>query len=317
MRVNSPVTLSNENGPSRSRPCRHPSPVANGRQRPASGGRMANDTGPGFSGLGGSTGATMASVGIRRRVSRRTGQVTYQVWWLLDDRSQGAETVASKDQARALAAQKRLQITRDTWQGRRRGRLPFSTWADLWWADWSADPHRSPHTLVMAESRLRNHVRPVFGDRAIDRIGPADIRRWQTHLAAATGHATVQQCRSLLLRIFQYAVDEGALDANPVRKVAVPKRRADPEKVFGQAKTPSAHPRGSRPAARPLPPVLVGPRPHLARHRPAVRRARGIAPPPRPPRPHPAGGPGGRHPLPGRPLRQRLQTATQERRRHP
>jgi ATP/maltotriose-dependent transcriptional regulator MalT len=91
----------------------------------------------------------MASVGIRRRVSRRTGRVTYQVWWLLDDGSQGAETVASKDQARALAAQKRLQITRDTWQGRRRGRLPFNTWADLWWADWSADPHRSPHTLVM------------------------------------------------------------------------------------------------------------------------------------------------------------------------
>jgi integrase len=46
----------------------------------------------------------------------------------------------------------------------------------------------------------------------------------------------VQQCRSLLLRIFQYAMDEGALDANPVRKVAVPKRRADPEEVFGQAR---------------------------------------------------------------------------------
>jgi site-specific recombinase XerD len=74
----------------------------------------------------------------------------------------------------------------------------------------------------MAESRLRNHVRPFFGDRAIDKIGPAEIRRWQTQLAATTGHATVQQCRSLLLRIFQYAVDEGALDANPVRKVAVP-----------------------------------------------------------------------------------------------
>jgi integrase len=46
----------------------------------------------------------------------------------------------------------------------------------------------------------------------------------------------VQQCRSLLLRIFQYAVDEGALDTNPVRKVALPKRRANPEVVFGQAR---------------------------------------------------------------------------------
>src|SRR5215211_2775036 len=198
----------------------------------------------------------MASVGIRRRVSRRTGLVTYQVWWLLDDRSQGAETVASKDQARALAAQKRLQITRDTWPGRRRGRLPFSTWADLWWADWSADPHRSPHTLVMAESRLRNHVRPFFGEQAIDKIGPADIRRWQTQLAAATGHATVQQCRSLLLRIFQYAVDEGALDANPVRKVAVPKRRADPEEVFGQARRRALTPEEAGQLLARTPPVV-------------------------------------------------------------
>jgi hypothetical protein len=35
----------------------------------------------------------MASVGIRKRVSARTGRVTYQVWWLLDDGSQGAQTV--------------------------------------------------------------------------------------------------------------------------------------------------------------------------------------------------------------------------------
>jgi integrase len=178
----------------------------------------------------------VASVGIRRRVSQRTGRVSYQVWWLLDDGSQGAETVASKDQARALAAEKRLQFAHGTWQGRRRGQLPFSTWADQWWADWSTDPHRSPHTLVMAESRLRNHLRPCFGDRAIDKIGPAEVRRWQARLAATTGHATVQQCRSLLLRIFQYAVDEGAIASNPVRKVPAPKRRADPDTVLGQAR---------------------------------------------------------------------------------
>jgi hypothetical protein len=54
----------------------------------------------------------MASVGIRKRVSRRTGRVTYQVWWLLDDGSQGAETVATKEEARDLVAQKRLGVTR-------------------------------------------------------------------------------------------------------------------------------------------------------------------------------------------------------------
>ena len=44
------------------------------------------------------------------------------------------------------------------------------------------------------------------------------------------------QCRSLALRIFQFAMDEGAIDANPVRKVPPPKRRVDPEEVFGAVK---------------------------------------------------------------------------------
>jgi integrase len=178
----------------------------------------------------------MASVGIRKRVSARTGRVTYQVWWLLDDGSQGAETVSSKEEARNLVAQKRLGVTRGAWQGLQRGRLPFSWWAEQWWEIWAADPDRSPTTLAVTESRLRLYVRPWFGEKPIKRIGPADLRRWQAQLAGSTGLATLMQCRSLVLRILQFAVDEGALDSNPVRKVPAPRRRADPEQVLDQAK---------------------------------------------------------------------------------
>jgi integrase len=178
----------------------------------------------------------MASVGVRKRVSVRTGRVTYQVWWLLDDGSQGAETVRSKDEARDLVAQKRLGVTRGAGQGLQRGRLPFSWWAEQWWEIWAADPDRSPTTLAVTESRLRLYVRPWFGEKSIKRIGPADIRRWQAHLASSTGHATLLQCRSLVLRILQFALDEGAIDGNPVRKVPSPRRRADPEHVLDQAK---------------------------------------------------------------------------------
>jgi integrase len=101
---------------------------------------------------------------------------------------------------------------------------------------WAADPDRSPTTLAVTESRLRLYVRPWFGERPIERIGPADIRRWQAQLASRTGHATLMQCRSLVLRILQFAVDEGAIEANPVRKVPSPRRRADPEQVLDQAK---------------------------------------------------------------------------------
>src|SRR5215213_5888654 len=178
----------------------------------------------------------MATSGIRKRVSRRTGRVSYQVWWRMEDGSQGARTVSSRDQARELLDQKRLEMRRGTWRGRQRGRLPFNHWVDEWWSDWSADLHRSPNTLVMAESRLRNHVRPFFGDRPIERIEPADVRRWQAQLDGRVGYDTVTQCRSLVRRIFAYATDEGAIEANPVRKVPPPKRRADPEIVFAEVK---------------------------------------------------------------------------------
>ena len=43
-------------------------------------------------------------------------------------------------------------------------------------------------------------------------------------------------CRSILFRILQLAEDEGAIAANPVRKVPAPKRRVDPDQVFAEAK---------------------------------------------------------------------------------
>jgi len=213
----------------------------------------------------------MASVGVRKRVSRRTGRVTYQVWWLLDDGSQGAETVATKDQARDLVARKRLGVTRGAWQGLQRGQLPFSWWAEQWWEIWAADPDRSPTTLAITESRLRLYVRPWFGEKPIKRIGPADIRRWQAQLAAMVGRESLLACRSILHRILQFAQDEGAIARNPVRKVPPPKQHPDPEQLLGEAKRRAYTPEEARSTARPHAPGLVGSRPRLPGHWPAVR----------------------------------------------
>ena len=189
----------------------------------------------------------MASVGIRKRVSARTGRVTYQVWWLLDDGTQGALTVATPAEARELQAEKQLEIARGAWQGRRRGRLSFDRWADAWWSVWSTDPDRSPTTLAATENRLRRHIRPWFGQRTLDDIRPTLIRQWQNQLASQLGHESLMACRSILFRILQLAEDEDAIAANPVRKVPAPKRRVDPDRVFADAKRRALTPR--RPAS--------------------------------------------------------------------
>ena len=170
--------------------------------------------------------------------------------------------------------------------------------------------------LAVTESRLRLYVRPWFGEKAINRIDPADLRRWQAHLAGSTGYATVMRCRSLVLRILQFAVDEGAIDTNPSARCPRPDGAPTPSRSW-TVSSAGPSPRGSRSPAGPVPAVLVGPRAGSARHRAAVRGAGRAAPPPRPPRPPSARPPGRRHPLSGGPVRQRLQAPPEERRRHP
>jgi integrase len=172
----------------------------------------------------------MGSVSWRKRGDR------YLVSWRLDDGSQGGKTVDTPDEARDLAAAKRLEMRRGTWRERRSGRRSFRQWVDDWWEVWAADPDRSPTTLAATENRLRRHVRPWFDDRPIERISPADIRRWQAQLAATVGRESLLACRSILHRILQFAEDEGAIASNPMRMVPPPKRRADPERLLGEAK---------------------------------------------------------------------------------
>jgi integrase len=172
----------------------------------------------------------MGSVTWRKRGKR------YQVLWRLDDGSQGSKNVGTRDQARDLAAAKRLEIASGAWKGRQRGRLGFDRWADDWWTVWSAQPGLSPNSLTTAHSRLRNHLRPFFGTRAIEDVTPRLLRQWQNQLATRCGYATVMACRSLLFRILQLAEDEGAIPANPMRKVPAPKPPVDPEAILGTAK---------------------------------------------------------------------------------
>ena len=70
----------------------------------------------------------------------------------------------------------------------------------------------------------------------METIGPTLIRQWQNQLARQLGHESLMACRSILFRILQLAEDEGAIAANPVRKVPAPKRRVDPDRVFADAK---------------------------------------------------------------------------------
>jgi integrase len=171
----------------------------------------------------------MASAGIRKN---RNG-TRYQVWWRLDDGTQGSKTFDSRALARDFKNELLAQAAANAWVDPRRGRLLFDDWADHWWRLWSASPRRSPKGMETTDSHLRCHLRPYFGRRQLRQITPSIVLRWQQELEGKLSHSGVMACRSILLRILEAARKERLIATNPVREVEAPKPRLDPDQVFG------------------------------------------------------------------------------------
>jgi integrase len=123
-----------------------------------------------------------------------------------------------------------------SWADPSAARRPFTDWVDAWWVVWSSRPGLSPHTLQMAESRVRRHIRPYFARRRLGSLDVQAVRVWQNDLQRRAGYPTVTACRSLLNRILQAAVHDRLLAFNPMSRVAAPKRPVDPEVVFGHVR---------------------------------------------------------------------------------
>jgi integrase len=172
----------------------------------------------------------VASVNWRKRGNR------YLVYWRADDGSQGGKTVDTEEQARLLQARMLLELASGTWTARQRAKLPLAHWDAEWWQLWSAEPDRSPATLAATESRRRLHVLPQLGRRPLEAITPKVLRQWQNQLASKVGYETVMACRSIAYRILKFAEDEGAIPANPMRKVPAPDPPVDPDEIFGDGR---------------------------------------------------------------------------------
>jgi integrase len=171
----------------------------------------------------------MASAGIRKN---RNG-TRYQVWWRLDDGTQGSKTFDSRALAKDFKNELLAQAAANAWVDPRRGHILFDDWADHWWRLWSSSPRRSPKGMETTDSHLRCHLRPYFGRRQLRQITPSIVLRWQHELEQRLSHSGVMACRSILLRILEAARKERLIATNPVREVEPPKPRLDPEQVFG------------------------------------------------------------------------------------
>ncbi len=172
----------------------------------------------------------MASAGIRKN---RNG-TRYQVWWRLDDGTQGSKTFDSRGLARDFKNELLAQAAANAWVDPRRGRILFDDWADHWWRLWSSSPRRSPKGMETTESHLRCHLRPYFGRRQLRQITPSIVLRWQHELEQ---QAQPQRGDGLPLDPGTHpgGGPQGTPASPPTRsaRCEAPKPRLDPEQVFG------------------------------------------------------------------------------------
>ena len=134
--------------------------------------------------------------------------------------------------ARQRAQEKRVEVAGgDDPQGERRAKreaesraLPFGALADMY-----LERYAKPHKRSWGNDALylRAHVRPAWGERPANRISRADGAALLDSIAK-TAPTSANRTQSILSRCFNWAVESGLLEANPLARM--PKRAKEKAK---------------------------------------------------------------------------------------
>lgn len=159
---------------------------------------------------------------------RGKGPFPWRARFQLPDGSwDSASGFATRKAAEAYGDEQEADIRRGVWKDPERGNLLFSQWAERWISAQDV----SDLTMERYRSRLRVHLVPAWGDKALNQIKPSEVETWAKTLSAGT-EPTV---RSQLSTMLEDAVYEGLIDFNPAQKRKRRgryKRRMGSEKVW-------------------------------------------------------------------------------------
>lgn len=134
-------------------------------------------------------------------------------------RHPGAATFTAKMDAEGWLASERRLIEAGSWvapaaraAAARRARVEFEEYAERW----VGERNLKPRTVEGYQHLLAKYLLPTFGEVAVEKITPADVRTWWARLDRS--HPVVNQRAYVLLKgICATAVDDEILAANPCR----------------------------------------------------------------------------------------------------
>ncbi|MBB5776777.1 tyrosine-type recombinase/integrase [Nonomuraea jabiensis] len=122
-------------------------------------------------------------------------------------------TFATKKDAEVWLTKKEAELLAGDWLNPDLGKVSFKEYGEAWIDE---RPGLRPKTVQLYEGLLRLHLVPTFGNCAMSEVKVAHIRKWRKQLLDnGVGAVTVAKAYRLLKAIFNTAVEDGLIKANP------------------------------------------------------------------------------------------------------
>lgn len=165
----------------------------------------------------------MAHVEDRRKVDTKVpyrGDVPWRARYRGPDGKERSQSFARRIDAERWLRSVETSKDRCEWIDPSAGRRPFREYVTAWQ---ESQVHRAT-TAAQVESHLKNHVLPIFGDRAIASIRPSEVQSWVKGRAEVLAPSTVEVVYRYLVAIFRAAAEDRVIAQSPCRGVKLPRQ---------------------------------------------------------------------------------------------
>ena len=165
----------------------------------------------------------MAHVEDRRKVDTKVpyrGDVPWRARYRGPDGKERSQSFARRVDAERWLRSVETTKDRGEWIDPSAGRRPFREYVTAWQ---ESQVHRAT-TAAQVESHLKNHVLPIFGDRAIASIRPSEVQSWVKGRAEVLAPSTVEVVYRYLVAIFRAAAEDRVIAQSPCRGVKLPRQ---------------------------------------------------------------------------------------------
>ncbi len=143
--------------------------------------------------------------------------------------AQRTATFERKADAQVFLATVEADKQRGLWRDPALSRITFAAWSQEYLA---GAIHKQATTLAQDRHRLRKHLLPAFGSKALGSITPLDVRQFVAALAESHAPSTVRTIYGGLRSILAAAVAADLLAVTPCRGVRLPPKRPSDKRVL-------------------------------------------------------------------------------------